>query len=181
MCSDRSSSCRASVAASGSGQAVDLTADTGYFWFFNPANIEVIVKLLDGCTVNNRFWVFAGGLTNVNTSITVTDTTTGASRTYTNPAGTPFQPIQDTGAFATCPSIESTTPGAKETQRTTETRERDGWPIHPSSGTLEEPAGPQFWQLEPVADGAIFSLAAAGSASPPGLRPGSPAPPARGR
>lgn len=28
---------------------------------------------------------------------------TGAVRTYTNPQGTAFQPIQDTSAFATCP------------------------------------------------------------------------------
>jgi hypothetical protein len=34
--------------------------------------------------------------------ITVTDTVTGVFNTYTNPQGAPFQPIQDTQAFATC-------------------------------------------------------------------------------
>jgi hypothetical protein len=43
--------------------------------------------------------VFAGGLTNVDTTITVTDTQTGAVKTYRNPANTAFQPIQDTAAF----------------------------------------------------------------------------------
>jgi hypothetical protein len=35
--------------------------------------------------------------------LTVTDTQTGTIETYTNPQGTPFEPIQDTNAFATCP------------------------------------------------------------------------------
>lgn len=89
--------------ATGAGQAVSLTPDTGYFWFFNANNVELIVKVLNGCTANNRFWVFAGGLTNVQTVLTVTDTANGRVRTYTNPAGTAFEPLQDTGAFATCP------------------------------------------------------------------------------
>jgi hypothetical protein len=88
---------------SGNAQVVKLTGDTGYLWFFNPSNVEVVVKVLNGCGVNNRYWVFAGGLTNVRTVITVTDTQTGATKTYINPQGTAFQPIQDTNAFATCP------------------------------------------------------------------------------
>ena len=87
----------------GPGMAVELTPDTGYFWFFNPENVEMVLKVLDGCDFNNRYWVFAGGLTNVEVQITVTDTETGAVRENVNPLGTPFQPIQDTEAFATCP------------------------------------------------------------------------------
>jgi hypothetical protein len=88
---------------SDAGQAVSLTGDTGYFWFFDSANVEVVIKVLNGCGLNNRYWVFAGGLTNVRAVITVTDTLTGASKTYTNPQGTAFQPIQDTSALAACP------------------------------------------------------------------------------
>ena len=88
---------------SGSGQAIPLTIDTGYFWFFDAANVEVILKVLDGCGVNGRYWVFASGLTDVNVELTVTDTRTGIRRIYRNPQGTAFQPIQDTSAFATCP------------------------------------------------------------------------------
>jgi hypothetical protein len=58
---------------------------------------------LNACTLNSRFWVFAGGLTNVRVVMTVTDTQTGTVKTYTNPQGVAFQPIQDTSAFATCP------------------------------------------------------------------------------
>jgi hypothetical protein len=35
--------------------------------------------------------------------MTVTDTQTLAVKNYINPQGTPFQPIQDTTSFPTCP------------------------------------------------------------------------------
>jgi hypothetical protein len=87
----------------GQAQAVKLTDETGYFWFFSSTNVEAVIKVLNACTLNQRFWVFAGGLTNVQTTITVTDSVTGVVKTYTNPQGTAFQPVQDTSAFATCP------------------------------------------------------------------------------
>ncbi|HYH44719.1 MAG TPA: hypothetical protein VEG34_03475 [Thermoanaerobaculia bacterium] len=83
----------------GEGQAFALTGETGAFSFFHPANVEVVVKVIDGCALNGRFWVFAAGLTDVRTEIAVTDAVTGARRTYGNPAGTPFAAIQDTDAF----------------------------------------------------------------------------------
>jgi hypothetical protein len=88
---------------SGVGHAVPLSGDTGYFWFFSATNVELIVKALDACVISNRFWVFAGGLTDVETILTVEDTESAEARTYINPATTPFQPLQDTAAFATCP------------------------------------------------------------------------------
>jgi hypothetical protein len=83
---------------------VRLTEDTGYFWFFNPNNVELVVKVLNACVDPfNSYWVFAAGLTNVGVVLEVTDTLRGETNSYTNPLGTPFQPIQDTRAFATCP------------------------------------------------------------------------------
>src|SRR5262245_53869535 len=41
----------------GAGNAVKLTDDSGYFWFFDQANIEMVVKVLDGCAINNAYWV----------------------------------------------------------------------------------------------------------------------------
>ena len=88
----------------GLGQGVELTDETGYFYFFSPQNVEVVVKVINACVLGTpRFWVFAGGLTDVNTLLRVVDSQTGAVKTYENPLGTPFQPIQDTSAFATCP------------------------------------------------------------------------------
>jgi hypothetical protein len=92
-----------SGAASGEGRPVPLTADTGSFWFFDEENLELMVKVLDGCSVNGRHWVFAAGLTDVEVDLEVTDTWTGQTRTYQSPLGTAFAPIQDTAAFAACP------------------------------------------------------------------------------
>lgn len=82
--------------------AVALTRDAAYFWFFDPANIELVVKVLAGCGVNGEHWVFASGLTNVGVELEVTDTLSGASKTYLNAFGTPFRPVQDSSAFP-CP------------------------------------------------------------------------------
>ena len=71
---------------SGEGHAVPLTADTGSFWFFSNSNLELIVKVLDGRAVNRHFWVFYGGLSDVEYTLTVTDTATGTRETYTNTA-----------------------------------------------------------------------------------------------
>ena len=82
----------------GIGQPVQLTSDTGYFWFFNPSNVELMVKVLDARAVNGKFWVFFGALSNVQYGITVRDTVTGAHRRYANPSGT-FASVGDTAAF----------------------------------------------------------------------------------
>ena len=88
---------------SGDAEMVRLTDDSGYMWFFQSSNIEVVLKVLNGCGLNSRYWVFAGGLTNVHVLITVTDSITGASATFENPQQTAFQPIQDTNALDVCP------------------------------------------------------------------------------
>jgi hypothetical protein len=71
--------------ATGTGRAVTLSDDTGIFWFFDPTNLELMVKVLDGTAVNGHFWVFYGALSDVDYTLTVTDTATGAQRTYANP------------------------------------------------------------------------------------------------
>ena len=83
----------------GSGVAVPLAEDTGAFWFFDSANIELTVKVLDGRDINGHFWVFNGSLTNVEYTLTVTDTFTGAVYTFTNPLGQ-FGSFGDTEALS---------------------------------------------------------------------------------
>ncbi len=94
-----------SAQANGVGTAAPLTSDSGTFWFFGPNNVEVIVKVLDACSqaTGERYWVFAAGLTDVDVTLTVDDLESGESRVYRSPLGTPFAPIQDVEAFATCP------------------------------------------------------------------------------
>jgi hypothetical protein len=79
------------------------TEDSGLFWFFDPDNLEIFVKVLRGCGLNSHYWVFAAGLTNVEVTLIVVDTVSGEERTYFNASGTAFAPVQDTSAFATCP------------------------------------------------------------------------------
>ena len=89
-------------AAASAAHTVQLTEDSGYMWFFGPDNIEVTLKVLDGCGTNQHQWVFAAGMTNVEVNLTVLDTQTRLSRHYTNPMNVPFEAILDTGAFS-CP------------------------------------------------------------------------------
>jgi hypothetical protein len=82
------------------GQVVRAGSESGHMHSGNPDNLEMLIKVLNGCTQNNRYWVFAAPLTDVRYTITVTDTQTGNVKIYTNPPGSP---VQDTSAFATCP------------------------------------------------------------------------------
>jgi len=90
---------RAQDGNEGTARTVELTNDTGYFWFFDEDNVEVVLKVLDACALNDNFWFFAAGLTNVEVEITVTDTVLGTERTFANPLGTPFAPIQETSVL----------------------------------------------------------------------------------
>ena len=87
---------------SGSGRAVAIKANAGYFTFFDRRNAEMTVKVLNRCSSSGSFWVHARGQTNVYVVVTVTDSWTGAVKTYTNPQGSPFRPVWDTRAFETC-------------------------------------------------------------------------------
>jgi photosystem II stability/assembly factor-like uncharacterized protein len=84
--------------AGGGAKTLALTDTTGAFWFFSPDNLELVVKVLDGRSINGKFWVFYGSLTNVEFTLTVTDTQTGAVRTYFNPQGQ-LASVADTSAF----------------------------------------------------------------------------------
>lgn len=77
--------------------------DFGLLWFFGPNNAEMLVKVLDGCAINNNYWVFAAAATNVEYTLTVTDTANDQTTTYLNPLGAAAEAITDTEAFATCP------------------------------------------------------------------------------
>ncbi len=72
---------------SGRGRTIPHSDNTGFFWFFDRSNVELIVKILDGTRVNGSFWLFFGGLSDVEYTITVTDTVTGAVRDYRNEPG----------------------------------------------------------------------------------------------
>ena len=88
--------------ATGDGLPIPQTDLFGYFAIpdltSNPSNPEVFVKLLDGRGVNGKFWVFYGGLTDFEYTLTVTDTQTQTSKQYTKDGFT-FCGGADTEAF----------------------------------------------------------------------------------
>ncbi len=61
--------------------------ETGYFWFFSPSALELVTKVLDGRAINGKFWVFFGGLSDVEYDLTVTDTLLNHTKTYHNAPG----------------------------------------------------------------------------------------------
>lgn len=75
--------------------------DTAGFAFRDPRDAEVLVRLLDGCSVNGHLWFLATSLTDTNYTIRLVETSSGAERTYTNPAGSRSR-FADTTSFP-CP------------------------------------------------------------------------------
>jgi len=120
----------------GYGVPVALTSNAGYFWFSDPANVEVVVKILDWCPDGGiRF--FAAGLTNFRVEVDVTDTQTGLTKHYTNPQGAAFQPIQD--VFSSCAPSESIAGTWTGTYNSTE-------PLSDCDVSILNPAQATLWQ-----------------------------------
>jgi hypothetical protein len=88
---------------SGFGTAIPLASlgvrHGGLFWFFSPDNPEMLVKILNGCALTSKFWVFYSAGTNVGLTTTVTDIRSGTVKIYSNPDLTPAAPVEDTGAL----------------------------------------------------------------------------------
>ncbi len=70
--------------SSGVGGAIVGTDNTGYFFFTDPANYELIVKILD---ISGTIKVFYAELTDLIFTITISDTVSGETKTYSNTPG----------------------------------------------------------------------------------------------
>jgi PKD repeat protein len=95
----------------GPGFAIPQTDIFGYFSLpaltEDPGNPEVFVKVIDGNVVNGHYWVFFGGLTDLEYTLTVQDELTGESKPYFKQAGS-ADGGSDTSAFpASAPAITS--------------------------------------------------------------------------
>jgi hypothetical protein len=85
------------------GHGEQVRPGTGLIWFFNSDAVELLVRSLDFCQPDGHYWFFASSVTNIEYTITVTDTQAGRTRRYFNPAGRVAPAVLDTSAFATCP------------------------------------------------------------------------------
>jgi len=73
-----------------------------FYYFTDPSNFEMGVKVLDACSFSSSFWVFIGGLTNQAWNLTVLDTLTGNKKTYANNLDVTTVTVTDTAALP-CP------------------------------------------------------------------------------
>ncbi len=91
--------------ATGMGTTVPLPSnpDSGLFYFFAPNSIEMLIKVLNACSLTNSYWIFFAATTDVQFTVTVADVTTGKSKVYFNPLNQAAVPVQDTTGLATCP------------------------------------------------------------------------------
>lgn len=82
-----------------------LTPSSGYFYFLDPFNPEVVIKEINACFIANpsSHWIFAAGLTNFGVEIGVQDLATGVVRVYRNNPGTTFVTIIDQQPPFPCP------------------------------------------------------------------------------
>jgi len=70
--------------SSGTGGAVPISTVTGAFYFTDASNLELMAKVID---YGDRLDFFYGTLSDLEYTITVTDTNTGQVKSYRNPAG----------------------------------------------------------------------------------------------
>ncbi len=88
---------------SGPGKLITQSDDSALLYFFSENNWEMLIKVLDGCSINDRNWVFYAATTDVAFTLTVTDTQANETKIYQNPLGQAADAITDTDAFLTCP------------------------------------------------------------------------------
>jgi hypothetical protein len=69
------------------------------FWFFSPDNPEVLAKILNGCDVNNHFWLYLTAGTDLSYAFVIIDSVTGQNYIWGNPDGVPAEPVQDVNAI----------------------------------------------------------------------------------
>lgn len=100
------------ASATGAGQIMSFSGQraesdqSAFFWFFNPTNFEMAVKMVDACVPPwNSYWVFVSGLTNQAYQVDITRvglSNPQTTKSYTNPLGTLPTTIADIIAFS-CP------------------------------------------------------------------------------
>jgi hypothetical protein len=87
----------------GFGTAIPLSSlgvpSGGIFWFTNPQNPEMLLKVLNGCAFNGHYWVFYAAGTNFALEVEVTDTVAGTTWRSVNPDRRQAPPIGDIVAF----------------------------------------------------------------------------------
>ena len=89
---------------------------SGLLYFFDRDNVEVLVKVLDGCAINGHRWVFVAPVTDLAFNLEIAERGAGRAFRRRNPKGRTAEPIADTAAFPCEPgpaaSVAATTGAA---------------------------------------------------------------------
>lgn len=95
--------------------APDLGEESFVASAFSASNKEQLGKVLDGCALNGRFWVFYGTASDTEHFLKVEDLVTGRTRVYHNPDGRSAPTVTDTEAF---PCEATLAPGTVQVETT---------------------------------------------------------------
>ena len=80
------------------------TPDSALFYWTDPNNWEFLIKAINACGFNQKYWIYFAAATNVGYRVTVTDTVAGGPpKVYTNPVGTLAPAVNDSSAFGCSP------------------------------------------------------------------------------
>ncbi len=99
--------------------AVDYALDSGQsglLYFFDRDNAEVLIKVLDGCRLNDHRWVFVAPVTTLAFNLYVDETATGKRWQHRNPRGGATAATKsDTAAFpcSAAAAASTTAPAAR--------------------------------------------------------------------
>ncbi|MDE2924390.1 MAG: hypothetical protein OYL92_03630 [Acidobacteriota bacterium] len=77
------------------------SGDSAVFHFFGPDNLEVFVKVLDGCHIDGSVWVYASGLTDLPVHLSVWPPELGKATGFRVPDGGVLRP-QNGGRLQWC-------------------------------------------------------------------------------
>jgi plastocyanin len=69
----------------------------------NGDDLHLLLNVLNGCAVNDHYWLDFAAVTDVELLVKVRDTLTGRTWVYFNPEGSVPMSVRDVDAFATCP------------------------------------------------------------------------------
>jgi hypothetical protein len=81
--------------------ATPFSDNTGFFTTVVAGNVDVVVKLVDFCSLNNTWSTYIGGTTDLGVKITITDTSTGRVYPASNSHGNAWNLIR--GVAFSCP------------------------------------------------------------------------------
>ncbi|HEV8630763.1 MAG TPA: LamG domain-containing protein [Thermoanaerobaculia bacterium] len=84
------------------GRVLGSSDSSTNLWFFDSANWEILVKGVNACSFNSRWWIYSAATTDVHYRLGVFDYVTGRVHYYFNFAGEPAPAVTDSSAFP-CP------------------------------------------------------------------------------